>query len=242
MFEPAPNPGRIDVDAQCHPVVHGDGERLRAAHAAQAGGDGDRAGEGAAEPLGGDGGEAFVGALEDSLGTDVDPRTSCHLAVHGQFQMLQPTEFIPGGPVGYQVGVGDQHPRGPLMGAHHSDRLARLDQHGLVVGEGGESSRDGIERRPRAGGAAGAAVDHQIVGALGNLGVEVVVQHPQHCFLLPAAAADRCSAGRSYRSRSGQGHVAPRVSVGRAGTSSIIATDHRPPPFSAFSGSARPHP
>ena len=47
--------------------------------------------------------------------------------------MLQPAELRPGGPVADQVGVGDQHPRRPLVGAQHADRPAGLHEHRLVV-------------------------------------------------------------------------------------------------------------
>lgn len=58
---------RVDVDTDRDAVVHRHGERLGAAHAAEAGGQGDGAGERAAELLRGDGGEGLVGALEDAL-------------------------------------------------------------------------------------------------------------------------------------------------------------------------------
>ncbi len=86
----------------------------------------------AAEPLLGDGGERLVRALDDALGADVDPRAGGHLAVHGEARALQPAELGPVRPVRHQVGVGDQHPRRPLVGPHHPDRAAGLDQHGLV--------------------------------------------------------------------------------------------------------------
>ena len=85
---------------------------------------GDRAGERAAEPLVGDGGERLEGALQDALGADVDPRAGGHLAVHRQAEVLEPPELLPVGPVADQVGVGDQHARRPLVGAHDADRLA----------------------------------------------------------------------------------------------------------------------
>ena len=93
----------------------------------------DGAGQRAAEPLGGDGGERLVGALQDALGADVDPRAGGHLAVHGQAERLQPAELLPVGPVGDEVGVGDEHPGRPLVGAEDADRLAGLDEQGLVA-------------------------------------------------------------------------------------------------------------
>ncbi len=127
--------GAVDVDAQRDAVVHRDRQRLGAAHPAEAGGQRDRAGERAAEAAAGDLGEALVGALEDALGADVDPRAGRHLAVHRQPGRLEPAELVPRRPVGHEVGVGDQHPRRPLVGAEHADRLARLDEHRLVVAE-----------------------------------------------------------------------------------------------------------
>ena len=84
----------------------------------------------------GDGGERLERALQDALGADVDPRAGGHLAVHRQPEVLEPPELLPVGPVADQVGVGDQHPRRPLVGAHHADRLAALHEHRLVVARG----------------------------------------------------------------------------------------------------------
>ena len=123
----------VDVDHERDPVVHRHRQRLRAAHAAGARRDGERAGERATEPLAGDLGEALVRALEDSLRADVDPRSGGHLAVHREALVFETAELVPVRPVGHQVGVGDQHPWRPFVRAHHADRLARLDEHRLVV-------------------------------------------------------------------------------------------------------------
>ncbi len=136
-------------------------------------------------------GEAFVGALHDALAADVDPRARGHLAVHRQPERLETPELVPRGPLGHEVGVGEQHPRRPLVGAKHADRLAGLDEQRLVAGQRAQRARDRVEGLPRARGAARAAVDDEIGGALGDVRVEVVVQHP-HCRLLrPAAAGER---------------------------------------------------
>ena len=123
----------VDVDHERDPVVHRHGQGLRAAHATGPRRDGERAGERAAEPLASDLGEAFVRALQDSLRADVDPRTRSHLPVHREALVFEAAELVPVRPIGYQVGVGDQHPRRPFVRAHHADRLARLDEHRLVV-------------------------------------------------------------------------------------------------------------
>ena len=186
----------VDVDAQRHAAVHRDRERLRAAHAAEPGGERDRARERAAEAPAGDLGEALVGALQDALRADVDPRAGRHLPVHRQAEVLEPAELVPRRPLGHEVRVGDEHPRRPLVGAEHADRLARLHEHRLVVARVRSVAHDGVERVPRSRGAAGAAVDDELVGMLGHLGVEVVVQHPQRGFLRPTPARDLRAARR----------------------------------------------
>jgi len=65
------------------------------------------------------------------------------------------------------------------MGPHDADRLAGLHQHRLVVAERGQRAHHGVERSPAARRPSGAAVDDEVVGPLGHLGVEVVHQHPQ---------------------------------------------------------------
>ena len=179
---------RVDVDAQRHPAVHRDRQRLRATHPAEAGSDRDRAGQRAVELAPGDLGEALVRALQDPLRADVDPRTGGHLAVHRQAHGLEPTELVPVAPLGHQVGVGDQHPRCPLVRAEHADRLAGLHEHRLVIAQRRERANHRVERIPRSRRTASAAVHDEVVRTLGHLGVEVVHQHPHRRFLLPALA------------------------------------------------------
>ena len=205
MVDAALQPRRVDVDDQAHAVVHRHRERLRAAHPAAAAGDRQRPRQRAAEPLRGDRGERLVGSLQDPLGADVDPRARGHLAVHRQAEALEPAELLPGRPVRHEVGVRDQHARRPLVRAHDADRLARLHQQRLVVAEALQRPHDRVERRPVARGPAGAAVDDEVVGALGDLGVEVVHQHPHRGLLLPAAAGQRRAARGADRAGTGDG-------------------------------------
>ncbi|KAG1539395.1 hypothetical protein G6F50_014514 [Rhizopus delemar] len=72
------------------------------------------------------------------------------------------------------------------MGLEHADRLARLHQQGLVVVQVGERFDDLVIAVPIAGGAADAAIDHQFLGVLGHVRVEVVHQHAQGGFGQPA--------------------------------------------------------
>ena len=199
VLDPAVQAGRVDVDDEADALVQRDGERLRAAHAAAAAGQGERAGERAAEALLGDGGEGLVGALDDALGADVDPRAGGHLAVHRQAEVLEPAELRPGRPVADEVGVGDEHARRPLVGLHDADRPAGLHEHRLVGLERRQGADHRVEGAPVARGPAGAAVDDEVVGALGDLGVEVVHEHPQRGLGRPLAGGEGGAAGAARR-------------------------------------------
>jgi hypothetical protein len=74
-----------------------------------------------------------------------------------------------------------------LENAH---RFARLHKKRLVAFQAAQLANYRVERFPRAGGAAGAAVDDEVLRTLGDLGVEVVHQHPHRRFLRPAETRD----------------------------------------------------
>ena len=148
----------------------------------------------AAEVLAAAGGEGLVGALQDPLGADVDPGAGGHLAEHHQPALLEAVEVLPGGPGRHQVGVGDEHPRRLRVGAHHPDRLAGLDQQALLLAQGEQRLHDPPRGRRVAGRLPGAAVDHQLLGQLGHLGVEVVQEHAQRRLGLPRAGVQRGAA------------------------------------------------
>jgi len=169
---------------------HGRGQRLGATHAAQAAGQDPLALQVAAVVLAAGLDEGLVGALDDALATDVDPRAGGHLAVHHQPGPVELVEVLPGRPVRHQVGVGDQHPRRVAMGFEHADRLARLHQQGLVAVEFPERADDGVEAAPIARRPADAAVDHQLLGLLRHLGVEVVHDHPKRRFGQPGLGGE----------------------------------------------------
>ena len=82
---------------------------------------------------------------------DVDPRAGGHLAVHHQALAIELVEMLPGRPARHQVGVGDQHARRVRVGAEHADRLARLDQQGLVVLQPARASRRSGRSSPSRG-------------------------------------------------------------------------------------------
>ena len=149
----------IDLDRQADAAVHRHRERLRAAHAAEAGGHHEPSLQGAAEVLAGAFGERLVGPLQDALRADVDPGAGGHLAEHGEAERLEAAEFVPGRPARHEVRVGDQHPRRLVVRAEDADRLAALHQQRLVVFQPSAVSRRCDGSRPVAGGLAGAAID-----------------------------------------------------------------------------------
>src|SRR5690349_5836049 len=81
------------------------------------------------------------------------------------------------------------------MRPEDADRLARLHKQTLVVAQRLQSAHDCIEGLPRARGPAGAPINHQVVGILCYIGVEVVHEHPHGGLLLPASAGELGSAG-----------------------------------------------
>ena len=85
------------------------------------------------------------------------------------------------------------------MRPEHADRLPRLHEEGLVVGEPQERTHDLPQRRVRSGGTSRAAVDDQRLGVLRDLGVEVVEEHAERRLGLPRAGVQRRAAGSTDR-------------------------------------------
>ncbi len=138
----------VHLDAEGHAVVHGHRQRLRAAHAAEAGGEHDAPAQGAPEVLARQLREGLVRALQDALAADVDPGAGGHLAVHREAGPLELAEGLPGRPAAHQVAVGDEHARCPFVGAEDGHRLARGHQERLVVSQGAQLPHDGVEGGP----------------------------------------------------------------------------------------------
>jgi hypothetical protein len=204
--EATARPRLVDLDGDADAFVHRHRQRLGATHPAKAGRQRHGPAEGPAEVLPGDLGKGLVRTLEDALRPDVDPRPRGHLAVHHQAALLEVAEDLPGRPAADEVRIGDEDPRRPRMGAHDPDRLARLHQQRLVVGEGAQFADDRVERLPRTRGAAGPTVDDEVVRVLGHLGIEVVHEHPERGFLLPATACQLAAARRADGAGAGRRH------------------------------------
>ena len=142
----------------------------------------------------GERGEGLECALQDSLRADVDPRAGGHLAVHHQALAVELVEVLPRGPFAYEVGVGDDDARGHFVSGKDGDGLAGLDEQRVFRAEALEFADDGVEALPVARGAADAAVDDEVLRALGDFGIEVVHQAAEGGFLLPAFAAELVAA------------------------------------------------
>ena len=173
------------------------GERLRAAHAAEAGGQHPAAFEIAAVMLAPGFDEGLVGALHDALAADVDPAAGRHLAVHREALRVEFVEVLPARPVRHEIRIRDQHARRVLVRLEHADRLARLHEQRFVGFEALERLDDLVVARPVARRPADAAVHHQFLRILGHFGVEIVHQHAQRRFGQPALGVERGAARRA---------------------------------------------
>ena len=156
--------------------------------------------------------EGLIGSLEDSLGSDVDPRARGHLTVHGQPESIEPAELFPGGPAGYQVRIGDEHPGGLLVGPKDPNRLPALHQQCLVVLQPAQRGDDPLVALPVPRRLPPSAVDDQLLGSLRHGGIQVVHQHPKRGLLVPPFTGDGGAARGGNSSRVGQGsHVVPQA-------------------------------
>ena len=119
---------RIDLDDERSPSVMGDGETLRAAHAAEPGREDAPPRERPAEVRGRYRPKRLVREPEDALRADVEPPRSSHLPVHRQPGRLEPTKGIVVRPGGHEHRRRDEDARRVLVRPKHGDRLARLDE------------------------------------------------------------------------------------------------------------------
>ena len=98
-------------------------------------------------------------------------------------------EVFPVRPVRNDVGVGNQHARGVAVGAKNADRFSRLYQQRFVFPQIAQTLKDRLKGRPVASCFADAAINHQIFRALGDIRIEVVLNHAIGCFNQPVLAA-----------------------------------------------------
>jgi hypothetical protein len=138
--------------------------------------------------------------------------------------------MLPVGPMGHQIRVGDQHARRVLVGLEHADRLARLDQQGLVALQLGKHADQGVVAGPVARGPADAAVDHQLLRLLGDLGVQVVHQHAERRLGQPGPGGELRAARRADLARVVEAGILSHGSAPLADVHKVIGFNGGSPP------------
>jgi hypothetical protein len=96
-----------------------------------------------------------------------------------------------------QIGIRDEHSRRLVVGAEFADRLARLNEQGLVVFKRAQRTDNGIETFPTPSSPSGPAVNDQSVRSFCDLRIEIIHQHAHSGFLMPPFATALCSAWRA---------------------------------------------
>ena len=144
--------------------------------------------------------ERLVGPLQNPLRTDVDPRASGHLSVHGEPHLFELAELFPGCPVRDEERVGDQDTRGVFVSLEHPDRATGLNEERLIVLQFFQGTEDKVKILPRSRRLPGPPVYDEVGRVSGNLGVEVVLDHPPRRLLQPPLAVKARPAWCPYRS------------------------------------------
>src|SRR5207302_7454402 len=144
-------------------------------------------------------------------------------------------------PLGHEEGVGDEDPWRVRVRLEHSDRLAGLDEQGLVAPEAPERSYDRVIGLPAAGRLAGSSVDDEILPPLGDVGVEVVHEHPERRLLRPALTTELGPARRSNGSGGATGEGGDKAPLSpRRGSGGGGPAPRRPGARATIPGAPRP--
>ena len=104
------------------------------------------------------------------------------------------------------------------------DRLAGLDEQRLVVPELAQRAHDRVEALPVARGLADPAVDDEVLGALGHLGVEVVHEHAQGGLLLPRPAGERGAARGADGAGGGRGRHISHLGLSPSSSPRVVVS------------------
>src|SRR5262249_38813371 len=126
-------PRGIDFNPEKNRTVHRRGERLRATHAAEAAGQNEFSVERPTEVFSPGSGKSFKRTLDNSLTTDVNPRTGRHLSVHRQSHSLEAIELGIVIPLTNKIGVGDQNTRRFVVRPEFPNRLSGLHEKRFVI-------------------------------------------------------------------------------------------------------------
>ena len=138
--------------------------------------------------------ERLVRALEDPLCADVDPTSGSHLTEHRQTLGLEAPKLVPGRPARDEKRVGDQDPRRASMRPEDAYRLAALDEERLLLPELQKRPHDRAQSVMASCRLSGATVDDELLGALGDLRIEVVEEHAKRRLGRPGASIQLCAA------------------------------------------------
>src|SRR5699024_2587288 len=143
-------------------------------------------------------GKSLIGSLQNTLCADVDPRAGGHLSVHGKSHLVEAAEFIPVRPFRHQVRVGNEHTRGFFMRLEHAHGLDALYQHGLIIFQAFERRHNLMVAFPVTRSLPAAAIDDQLIRLFGYLRIQIIHQHTQSRFLMPALTLQLRSSWRLY--------------------------------------------
>src|SRR5437016_2216060 len=88
------------------------------------------------------------------------------------------------------------------MGPKFSNRFARLHEQRFVVLQIAQRTHDCVECFPAPRCPTGPAINNQLVRIFGDVGIEIVHQHPHGGFLVPAFATQLVAARRTDNSSS----------------------------------------
>src|SRR5699024_2708515 len=188
----------IHLNANTNAPVHGRSQRLRATHTTEAGRDQQLALQRAVKLLAGTLRKSLIGALQNTLCADVNPRAGGHLSVHSEAHLVEAAEFIPIRPFWHQVRVGNEHTRGFFMRSEHAHGLAALYQHGLIIFQAFECRHNLMVAFPVPRSLPAAAIDDQLFRLFGYLRIQIIHQHTQSRFLMPALTLQLRSSWRLY--------------------------------------------
>src|SRR2546425_4654149 len=123
----------VDLHRESDAIIHRYGQRLSTSHLAQARGQYQPSSERSAEVFLGHRCERFVRPLKYPLRSNVRPRTSSHLSVHDETLQLEFVEVIPCCPFRNNHAVNDQYSRSQSVSLENRDRLAALNEKGLIL-------------------------------------------------------------------------------------------------------------
>ena len=191
VFQTLGDARRVGFNDEYRRARHHACERLRAAHAAEAGGQNEFTGERIVEMLAGNLHENLKRALNDALRADVLPGAGGQPAPADEAFVLQVVEDFRLRPLPDHIAVRHDDQRRVHVRFHHANRLAGLNQQGFVFRHRLQRRDNRVVARPVARGAAEGGVNNQLVRIFAN--GEDVFQKTQQRFLPPATATQRAA-------------------------------------------------